>query len=227
MARPTSPLISRERAARAALGVIDVRGLDSLSLEAVARRLGVKAPSLYYHFSDKNALLAEVARLLLLDTPVPPSNPDEDDHEWIVRIAVAARRSILQHPNAAPLLLQFFPRRLLLAAYERSLDRYGIPAEQHMMAVEGLDHLTFGSALFAAASRARGIEPMPEFDPEQFPKLALAVRRNPHDDEALFIETVRAFLRGLPKSSAQQEPPNRETRKKRPDPQNQAGAKIE
>ena len=67
MSRPTKPLITRERAARAALGVIDVQGLDSLSLELVARRIGVKAPSLYYHFKDNTELLAEVARLLLVD----------------------------------------------------------------------------------------------------------------------------------------------------------------
>lgn len=197
MARPATALISRERAARAALGVIDVRGLGALSLEAVAKRLGVKAPSLYYHFNDKNALLAEVARLLLVDTPVPAPADNETPQDWCVRIAVAARRSILQHPNAAALLLQFFPRHLLLGAYENSLNHYNVSPEQQLMALEGLEALTFGSALFAASSRTRGIDPMPDFDPERYPKLAMAVRRNPYDEEALFIETLRAFLRGL------------------------------
>ncbi len=208
MARPATALISRERAARAALGVIDVRGLNALSLEAVAKRLGVKAPSLYYHFNDKNALLAEVARLLLVDTPAPDPSPDETPHDWFVRIAVTARRSILQHPNAAPLLLQFFPRHLLLGAYENSLNHHDVLPEQQLMVVEGLEALTFGSALFAASSRARGIDPMPDFDPERFPKLAMAVRRNPYDEEALFIETVRAFLRGVETESASIEKPS-------------------
>src|SRR3546814_3495147 len=53
--RPAKPLISRDRAARAALGAIDIHGLEALSLELVAQRLGVKAPSLYYHFKHKRS----------------------------------------------------------------------------------------------------------------------------------------------------------------------------
>jgi TetR/AcrR family tetracycline transcriptional repressor len=72
--------------------------------------------------------------------------------------------------------------------------------------VEGLEKLTFGSALFAAASRSRNIEPMPNIDPARFPHLTAAVRYNPYDEQAMFIETVRAFLRGLPKT-APEDPP--------------------
>src|SRR5262245_49672424 len=105
-------MISRERAARAALGVIDAQGLDALSLALVARHLGVKAPSLYHHFRDKAELLKEAARLILLDV----SAPDPEGGNWqdaFVERSLATRRSILRHPHAAPLLLQFFPRRLL------------------------------------------------------------------------------------------------------------------
>ena len=77
MGRPSKSLISRERAAKAALSIMDTQGLQSLSLEAVARRLGVKAPSLYYHFKDKNELLSEVALILLKDIDAPKI--DEND----------------------------------------------------------------------------------------------------------------------------------------------------
>jgi AcrR family transcriptional regulator len=201
MGRPSTAVISRERAAKAALGVIDVLGLDGFSLEAVAKRLGVKAPSLYHHFSNKNALLAEVARLLLVDVVVPSPVPGEDDREWFVQLSVAVRRSILRHPNAAALLLQHFPRHLLLSTYEKSLSRLDLPAELHLIAMDGMDTLTYGSALFAASSRAQAIERTPDFDPAEFPKLALAVRHNPYDDEAQFAAMIRAFLQGLAQSS--------------------------
>ena len=58
MARPRSPLISRETAIRAGLEVIDELGLDAFSLPLLAKRLGVKAPSLYHHFRDKSDVLA-------------------------------------------------------------------------------------------------------------------------------------------------------------------------
>jgi AcrR family transcriptional regulator len=196
LGRPAKPLISRERAARAALGVIDVLGLDALSLELVAQRLGVRAPSLYYHFRDKRELLAEIARLILLDVQAP----DAKGKHWkqaLLDLAVATRRSILQHPNAAPLLLQFFPRHVLLAAYDHWLAICPLPAEQHMILIEGLDKLTMGSALFEASCRSRSIEPIPQFDRAKLPHLATAIRASGHGDEALFLATITAFLDGL------------------------------
>ena len=56
--------------------VIDEHGLEGFNLALVAKRLGVRAPSLYHHFKDKNELLAEVARLVLLG--VPPLEPKDD-----------------------------------------------------------------------------------------------------------------------------------------------------
>ncbi|MES0875332.1 TetR/AcrR family transcriptional regulator [Sinimarinibacterium thermocellulolyticum] len=196
MGRPGKQLISRERAARAALGVIDVHGLDALSLELVAQRMGVKAPSLYYHFKSKAEILSEVARLLLLDVKLPKP----ETHEWrdaIIELNLATRRSILQHPNAAPLLLQFFPRHLLLGAYNHWISTCPLPVEQRMILIEGLERLTFGSALFEAACRAQGIEPMPSFDREKLPHLAEAVRSNRLDQESAFVETLSRFLDGF------------------------------
>lgn len=219
MGRPTKPIISTERAARAALGVIDVRGLDAFSLELVANRMGIKAPSLYYHFKSKTALLAEVARLILLDVQVP-EEMEGDWRERMITLSVATRRSVLQHPNAAPLLLQFFPRHLLLGSYDHWIRDYPLPPDQHMIFVEGLEKLTFGSALFEAACRARSVEPMPQFDHARYPHLAEALRTNALDDEQLFIETIRRFIDGFAayttekKSPAKKKPARKTTARK-------------
>ncbi|HTC82023.1 MAG TPA: helix-turn-helix domain-containing protein, partial [Acidimicrobiia bacterium] len=60
MARPSKPLISKDASARAALEIIDAEGLEALSLERLAKELGVRAPSLYHHFADKAEILARV-----------------------------------------------------------------------------------------------------------------------------------------------------------------------
>ena len=52
--RPLKPLITREATAAHAIRIIDSEGLDALSVQAVARAMGVTAPSLYYHFKDKD-----------------------------------------------------------------------------------------------------------------------------------------------------------------------------
>src|SRR3546814_14943500 len=53
------------------------------------------------------------------------------------------------------------------------------------------------TTLFRSVSRARGIEPMPQFDRNRLPQLSEALRANHLDGEALFIATVRQYLDGF------------------------------
>ena len=201
MARPSQPKITRRIAAKAALAEIDARGLEELSLGNVAARMGVKAPSLYHHFADKDDLLAETARQLLAEGKLPEAVEGLDWREELVRISCASRRSILKHPQAAGLLLRFFPRRLLMGAYARwaeVLALNGVPAEWRMVVLEGSEKLTFGSALFAAAMKIRRIEPFRLQDAERYPFLAEAHEANSLDDEQTFVAELRAFLHGVP-----------------------------
>jgi TetR/AcrR family tetracycline transcriptional repressor len=200
MPRPKSPLISREGAIRAALDVIDQDGLDTFNLGAVARRLNVAAPSLYHHFRDKSEVLTEVARLILLEAEEPSRLPADDWREALVSLAVSARRSILRHPKAAPLLLMHPPRHVALKAYERSLrlfEKKGVPKDLHMAIVSGMDSIVFGAALLTASARAQGIDAFPIFDPSAFPSLTNAIKANPMDEEAVFIRVARSFLDGI------------------------------
>lgn len=194
MARPSKPLISRRKAAEAALAVIDEHGLAGLNLALVAKRLGVKPPSLYHHFRDKRELLAEVA-LLLLD-PTLLELGAKDWAERLIELCVKTRRSLLLHPNAAPLLLHFFPRHLLLEAYDRAVREDPFPPELHMAVIEGTEKITFGSALFEASARADGVPTIPPVDPHLFPALARSLAANPFGEEELFVETLRIFLAG-------------------------------
>jgi TetR/AcrR family transcriptional regulator, tetracycline repressor protein len=49
--------ISREAIIAEALALLQEAGLDGISLRRLASRLGMRAPSLYWHFKDKNALI--------------------------------------------------------------------------------------------------------------------------------------------------------------------------
>ncbi|MER7579274.1 TetR/AcrR family transcriptional regulator [Kitasatospora sp. NPDC097691] len=60
MARPRTPLLSRERIVVAALRLIDDEGLDALSTRRLATELSVSGPSLYNHFATKDELLDAV-----------------------------------------------------------------------------------------------------------------------------------------------------------------------
>ena len=46
---------------QAALDLLDEAGMDGLTVRALASRLGVQAPALYWHVPSKQALLDEMA----------------------------------------------------------------------------------------------------------------------------------------------------------------------
>ena len=198
------PIISRQKAARAALDIIEKEGLAQFGLNQVASRLGVQTPSLYHHFKGKDELLSEVARLLLIEGTLPRIRPDLDWREELIKISVASWRSVLAHAHSAPLLLQFFPRILLMGAYDywmHVLDAAGVPRRWHMTILEGSEKLTFGSALFAAASRVQGAQPYEHLDAERYPWLAAAAEAHELTEEETFTTAMRAFLNGLPLDS--------------------------
>lgn len=194
--RPAQPLITREAAAAAALSLIDRDGLDGLSLQGVAQILGVSAPSLYYHFKDKEELLTEVARAVLEEIGRETGAWSDDWEKRTIELSIAARRVMLRHPNAAPLALRFFPRKVMLPAYERSLVDCPYPPEVQAAILEAIEKFTFGSALFAAAAEAHHTPSMPPVDEEHFPYLYRALDAAP-DADAIHAEALHVILDGF------------------------------
>ncbi len=193
--RPLKPLITREAAVQAAIALLDRDGLDALSVQAVARGMSVTAPSLYYHFKDKDELLQLVARALLREVGAS-SETVAGWQDRAIALSVATRRMILRHPNAAPLMLRFFPRSLMLGAYETTLGDCPYAQEHHAVILEALEKLTYGASLFAAAAEAHHVPAMPDFDGARYPKLAKALEIAP-TDEALFVETLQILFDGF------------------------------
>lgn len=194
--RPLKPLITKEAAIAAAIELVDREGLDGLSVQAVARAMNVTAPSLYYHFKDKDELLQLVARALLREIG-DQSRGETDWEEHAIELAVATRRVILRHCNAAPLMLRFFPRSLMLGAYETTLRDCPYPPRTQAAILEAVEKLTYGASLFAAAAEAHHSPAMPMFDAVRYPNLAAALAAAPADDEALFVETLRLLFDGF------------------------------
>lgn len=145
MPRPSKPLISRASAVAASIDIIDTEGLDAFSLPRLAKHLGVRAPSLYHHFEDKSAILSAVARQIAGAGTIPRRKPGPDWPEYFVTLSLNLRRSILRHRNAAPILLQYLPRDLLIGPYEETahfLEESGIPTRLHVQILDGMERIT-------------------------------------------------------------------------------------
>ena len=95
--------LSRESIARAGLEIVDRRGLDALSLRAVAEALGVGTMTLYAHTRDRQALERDIVGLLLDEVDVHEV-PGETWDDSLRRVARSLREMTLRHPRAFTLV---------------------------------------------------------------------------------------------------------------------------
>ncbi|MFF8570040.1 TetR/AcrR family transcriptional regulator [Streptomyces sp. NPDC015408] len=94
--------LDRRRVADTALRLLNEVGLEGLTLRAIARELDVKAPALYWHFKDKQALLDEMAtemyRRMVAGTPLDPA---DTWRERLLRTNRGLRASLLGYRDGA------------------------------------------------------------------------------------------------------------------------------
>ena len=89
---------------RAAVELIDERGLDALTLRGVAARLGIKAPTLYWHVRDKRHLMDLVAEQIAVGSEPPESQEPAAGQpvwEWLGERARWQRAALLAHRDSA------------------------------------------------------------------------------------------------------------------------------
>jgi AcrR family transcriptional regulator len=88
---------------QAALDLLDEAGMDGLTVRALAARLGVQAPALYWHVRSKQALLDEMAtRIWRQIGDVMAGLPaDLPWREVMATYAVTVRKELLGHRDGA------------------------------------------------------------------------------------------------------------------------------
>jgi TetR/AcrR family transcriptional regulator, tetracycline repressor protein len=95
--------LSKAAIVKAALDVLNEAGMDGVTVRAVARRLGVQAPALYWHVKDKQELVDEMAteiwRRLSDELVAFPSDLTWGDQ--LTAFATALRRTLLSHRDGA------------------------------------------------------------------------------------------------------------------------------
>ncbi len=96
---------SRDDVARAALAILDEYGLPDLTMRRLAASLDVQASALYWHFPNKQTLIAELAdrivgRAALTPTVEGPADPG-DWHEGLRGSADRLRDSLLAYRDGA------------------------------------------------------------------------------------------------------------------------------
>jgi AcrR family transcriptional regulator len=137
-----------------AIEIMAEQGVAGLSLGELARRMGIRPPSLYVYFPSKNAIYDAVfgrgARLLLdaIRASVPPADDDESIEERLLQAADVFGRWSLE--NAIYTQLMFW----------RPVPGFTPSAEAYAPAVETLELLTQRFAGWQRAGRLRSDVPV-------------------------------------------------------------------
>lgn len=95
--------ITRERIVAAALELLDEKGMDALTVRALASRLQVKAPALYWHVRDKQELLDEMSTFVMRRVTDALSSiaSGADWRDDLAAYARALRAEYLRHRDGA------------------------------------------------------------------------------------------------------------------------------
>jgi len=96
--------LGRERVLRAAISLADKEGIGALSMRHLGQKLGVEAMSLYNHVKDKDDLLDGIVGRILLEFPVPATDPTRDWVDHGREVAFGWRAVLTAHPHALPLI---------------------------------------------------------------------------------------------------------------------------
>jgi AcrR family transcriptional regulator len=100
-ARTRIPL-TRERVIRAAIGLADASGIESLSMRRLGQEVGVEAMSLYNHVANKDDILDGIVDMVFGEIALPSGGAD-----WkpaMRRRAISAHEALLRHPWAPSLM---------------------------------------------------------------------------------------------------------------------------
>lgn len=187
---------------RAAVELIDEQGLTGLTLRGVASRLGVSAPTLYWHVRNKRHLLDLVAERVLADY-LPPGDgapaPGQSLPDWLAEQARVQRTALLAHRDSAQVVAGNRPTTDALPRIERTLSTLveaGLQPGQALRTLTALGSFVLGDVLETQTAAQR---PHDEHDgsiDERYPVATAAVRQM-GDDNDRFEEGLSLLLEGL------------------------------
>ena len=95
--------VNREIVVQAGLKLLNEVGLEQLTLRRLAKELKIQAPTLYWHFKSKEALIDAVATLVLAEGApgLVPSKSANDWKTWVNAFGIGLRQTLLKYRDGA------------------------------------------------------------------------------------------------------------------------------
>lgn len=201
MGRPRTPLLSRDLIRDTALAMIDDQGLTGLSMRRLADALQVQAASLYSHYPTKDAVLDDVANLVVGEV----DTTGFEDGAWRAGLTTWARSYhgvLAAHPNVVPLIASGAGRRerflAMSDAVHGGLVGAGWPPREATTIAGAVKYFVIGAASTPFAS---GFADDVQVYLDRYPNLTQAHRLRADAeriDQDSFERGLDALVRGLP-----------------------------
>lgn len=150
--------LDRQRIVAEAVALLDANGLENVTLRKLAQRLGVQAPTLYWHIPNKAALVTAIAEAIL-EQQFPellPPEADEPWQDWLIGLGQRLRRAMLAHPDGARVISASQLSLKMAAISELAMSTLvsrGVPLRQARLMVLTVERFTIGHVLEEQAPR--------------------------------------------------------------------------
>lgn len=197
--------VTLDRIVAAGLELLDEVGLDGLTTRALATRLDVKAPALYWHVANKQTLVDEMATALWreIQAALPAVDERSDWREYLAAFAATVRATLLRHRDGAKLFSGTYLTDVgVLEAQEAPLSLLVAAGMSLQRAVEistVLYAYTVGATIEEQAIAQADDRYTPEqrekrLDPQRFPLVTAAGRLSFPDPAARFAGATRRLI---------------------------------
>jgi len=198
--------LTRAEILAAASAAVERAGVDGLSLRRLAADLGSHPPVIYRHFTDKRALLDELAERILPARLPELTEPAEGPAEWLHRAGHVFRQALLAHRDGARIVAGAgLPRAPILAELTELalgvLTRAGVDLGAARDATHTVLTYTQGFVLEEQAEPQPAEVPDPGLLVRRFPLLAGALADRP-DPDAGYDRGLRWILAGFDADAA-------------------------
>ncbi|MDR3316375.1 MAG: TetR family transcriptional regulator, partial [Coriobacteriales bacterium] len=158
----------------AAIGLLSEKGLNEVSMRDIAKKLGVQAPAIYWHFKNKAALIDYMAEYILQQEFAQLQlRPEQEPWEaWFIAQGVRLRKAMLAYPDGGRVVAgaHLFPAVTLGRFMENaliSLESAGVDLKVATHILITATRYTFGYVIEEQADQNAGAMPL---DPPDHPR---------------------------------------------------------
>ncbi|HUC89262.1 MAG TPA: TetR/AcrR family transcriptional regulator C-terminal domain-containing protein [Patescibacteria group bacterium] len=200
--------LRQEQIIAAALKILGSEGLSSLSLREIAKCLDMQAPTLYWHFKNKEDLVDYMAEAILQKEfkDLRPRQENETWQDWLMAHMGQLRKAMLAYPDGGRVVAgaHLYPAVTLARSFEYSLvslTSAGVDLQTARYIVKTATNFTFGYVIEEQAAPTE--EQLADLDLEEifrlYPNMARAMQDakiKRKDDDEDFIIGLRYIIAG-------------------------------